>query len=645
MKLRNIIFPIIICFFITAEAGDPKLPVTEIMGKNYYYYEAKKGESLYGIAKKFGWNVDVLRNLNPETSKDVKKGSRLYYPAKNVSATEESSTETNTKAEFEIEPIRHTVKKGETVYSIAKQYNLSLETIYKEYPSSKTGVKTGEMMVFPQNLKDGYYYYTAKDDDTLLSVAQKFNTSVEDLLKDNPGVSEKKIKSGETVRVKVDSNNLKIKKTVVEEERLAKIDNYKVEKEDTWTTIAEKTGVEEEVLKEVNNTENELKENTVLAVPVVETVEVEKEVDFEDVRELTSEGIQEIYDSIHGVSPEKEMLNQVRVALILDDPTSKKDIDFTRGFLIGLSDFTDSPYSIDLEVMDGRVAPNTLTDNLEGYEPNLILATADRAFPAFLADFGNTNNIQIVNVFDLKNDLYEDNASMVQLLPPSSYLYEHLATRIKNDNSRRSLIMVGETDENDGMATELMENYGKDVKNLSIEELSLYEPDIMESLIVYAYPTKKEEIGDFIQAVGNIRENFPAADIKIMGRSNWVTLVDELGDQFHEIEVTIPSRVWLDENSKEWETFCEKYEEMFTGTPVRSFPNFAASGYDMANYFIPVVAQNGGDFNGGLNPGNNSLLQGEIDLKRVNNWGGFINTTGYLVKFGPEGEIEKITVK
>ena len=58
-----------------------------------------------------------------------------------------------------------------------------------------------------------------------------------------------------------------------------------------------------------------------------------------------------------------------------------------------------------------------MTDALDDFEPNLIVATADKNFPAFLADYGNTNHIEVVNVFDVKNELFEDNPSMVQILP------------------------------------------------------------------------------------------------------------------------------------------------------------------------------------------------------------------------------------
>ena len=66
-------------------------------------------------------------------------------------------------------------------------------------------------------------------------------------------------------------------------------------------------------------------------------------------------------------------------------------------------------------------------------------------------------------------------------------------------------------------------------------------------------------------------------------------------------------------------------------------------GYDIANYFIPTTAANGGDYNIGLidRPG----LQNDIDIKRLNTWSGFINETSYIIRSLPEGIVEKIEIK
>lgn len=620
------------------------LQKTEILGKEYYIYEVKRGESVYGIAKKFGWDIEELVRLNPEASSAVQKGDRLYYPTGQVSVV----TEMPQPVEIDystLESIKHKVKKGETIYSISRQYNVPLEIIYKHNPSAKKGVKAGEVIELPQNGTAQYYYYTVKNGDTLPSIAQTYNTSVEDILKNNAGLTSNNLTAGETIRISLNSNLNKVKTELVAEERVSQISSYKVSKNETWDEISEKTGVEVEVLKEANESEEKPKENSIVNVPVVETVEVEKTVVYEAPEEMSTEDVQQIYDSIKGGGPDQRIMEGVRMALIMDEPGSKKDVDFTRGMLVSLSQFKNYPVKIDFKVIDGRVSTADLIDELDDFEPNLIISTADKAFPLFLADYGNTNNIQVINVFDLKNDLYEDNASIIQLLPPSGLFYDRLSTKIYHDNRRRKLIAVGEEDTNDGMANELFKLFESESDKISLEEFGSLEPDPLQPILIYSYATRREDVADFLKNVDNLAENYPGFDFRVVGRTSWVAMIDDFGDKFEEYSVYIPSRVWLDENSDEWKNFLTQYEGMFEGIPVRSIPNFAASGYDVVNYFLPVVAENKGDFNHGLKNRSDKNLQNDIALTRVSNWGGFINSNGYLIHFLPDGEIVKEIVK
>lgn len=645
LQIINLLILILITsnFYINGESPN-NLPKTEILGKEYYIYEAKKGESIYGVAKRYNWNLEELVRLNPESNGNLQKGTRLYYPTGQVTIVTEIPEET--EIDFsKLEPINHKVKKGETIYSISRQYGISLETIYKYNPTTKKGVKAGDIIEIPQNGTGTYYFYTVKKDDTLSKISQEFNTSVEDILKNNAGLTVTNMKPGETIRVSINSNVGKIKTELVAEEQVKSITSYKVSKNDTWDEISEKTGVTTEVLKEANKMENDPKENTIINVPQIETVEVEKELAFENPETMSYEEVKELYDSIRGNANDDIIFEGVRLALILDDPNSKKDVDFTRGVLIALSEMTNIPFKVDLKVLDGRVSTNNLTDELDNYEPNLIISTADKTFPLFLADYGNSNHVQIINAFDLKNDLFEDNSSMIQILPPSSFFNDRISSHIYKENKRRKLYIIGDEDDHDGIASELKNLYEGDTYIITLEEFGNLEPDIINPILIYSCATKKEEVADFMTNVDNLTENNPGIDFKIIGRSNWIAMVDDYGDKFSEYSIIVPSRVWLGEESKTWKNFERTYENMFEGTPVRSIPNFAASGYDIANYFIPAVKATKADFNNSLPISQEGALQTDFNLYRVNNWGGFINGVGYLITFQPDDSPEKILVK
>ena len=151
--------------FSSKAVAQSNLPTTEILGAEYYYYEVGKGESLYGIAKKFGWDEKELLRLNPDVATSLNKGDKLYYPTGKVVVVSEVDDEEADLSDLSPEPIRHVVKKGDTVYGIARLYNISVDTIYKNHPSAKYKIREGEVIEISQSAdsfnNDGsFYFYT-----------------------------------------------------------------------------------------------------------------------------------------------------------------------------------------------------------------------------------------------------------------------------------------------------------------------------------------------------------------------------------------------------------------------------------------------------------------------------------------------------
>lgn len=630
-----------VCGITAAESVN--LPKVVILGKEYYYYEIKKGDSVYGIAKQFDWDPAQLMHLNPNTIATMEKGAKLYYPT-TTNQNELTHAESRELDKMVYEPISHLVKKGETVYSIAHMYNIPLEAIYASHPSARYGVKIGEIIEIKQSAENiggegRYLYYNVRQGDTLYSISKEFGTSVESLLELNPGLSEKSMKIGSTVRINVNNNEEKVHTETVSEQRLAAVDNYKVQKNDTWTSISRKTGVDIDELKEANSTSGKLEKDAVIAVPVVENVDVELTVKDEDPRELTSKGIQEMYDSIHKVDAHV-FDGSVNVAVLLDDPTSKRDIEFSRGFLLAVDELKDSSYGIKLKVIDGRSDSRQIEHELDKFSPHLVFSTADKNFPEYLADYGNTRKIEIVNVFNVKNDLYLDNPSMVQLLPPSNYFNDDVISYVGENYGDCQLVIVGERDSQDAIGEGIEQIFSSSHPvEASVSDIHNYEFANSEKYLIYCYNTRKEDVAKVVDEIEKATRNTPGAEITLVGRPSWVTLIDGLRDKITLSDVRIPSRFYYDELSDEAKSFAMDFHDLYGENPAKSFPMYSVTGYDVAHAFIPGVVYNGGDLNRGLPV--TATLQSDIEPERVSNWGGFVNAVTYMLRFTPYGTIVK----
>lgn len=115
-------------------------------------YEVKRGDTLWGIAKASGCSVEDIRKLNPQISGDeIKPGQKVVTPSE-------------VKSVGSVETSEYTVKKGDTLGSIAKKHGVSVEDILKANPDIKdqNRISIGDKIKVPQATAETKTDYIAK---------------------------------------------------------------------------------------------------------------------------------------------------------------------------------------------------------------------------------------------------------------------------------------------------------------------------------------------------------------------------------------------------------------------------------------------------------------------------------------------------
>lgn len=140
------------------------IPYTPPTGSTETTYTVKKGDSLYAIANKYNTTVDELKKINNLTSTNLSIGQILKLPTKESNNT-------------------YIVQPGDTLYRIATQNNTTVAAI-KELNNLKDNMLTiGQILLIPPTeiikIPTTSTTYSVKAGDTLYSIAKKYNTSVD----------------------------------------------------------------------------------------------------------------------------------------------------------------------------------------------------------------------------------------------------------------------------------------------------------------------------------------------------------------------------------------------------------------------------------------------------------------------------------
>ena len=199
------------------------------------YYTVKSGDSLWSIAKKYGVSVSDIKDANGLTSSMLSIGQVLKIPT--VEEEEESKNV-------------YIVKKGDSLYKIAQNYDTTVSEIMSLNNLTSTNLSIGQVLNIPTNLVSENIYIVKKGD-SLYKIAQNYNTTISQIM-DLNNLTNTSLSIGQSLKIPSTSSEV----------------TYVVKKGDSLYKIAQNYNTTVSKLKELNNlSSNILSIGQILKIP------------------------------------------------------------------------------------------------------------------------------------------------------------------------------------------------------------------------------------------------------------------------------------------------------------------------------------------------------------------------------------------
>ena len=672
MKFKHIVILASIAFAAHVAMAQMSLPTTVVNGAEYYYYDAGNRESIYEIAAKLGITKDEIIKNNPNAADGIENGMRLYFPvAKNgTPVTREQAQITHTVKQGET--LYGLAKRyGLTVEALVAA-NPSAEngikvgqvlTIPTDSATPVATVNAGEQVrdAFSRNngvavaqttvpLGSDPIFHTLQGGEDIFTLAKQYNATIEGIMTANPGLKPEGYVSG--ARVKVVPNSAL---PFIYERTGYRMYKYEAKRGETFASIAAANGITEQELKAANPDLKKVKKGKTLTLPKPYSERVNGEmatIPIDELRAYYEPRLDNLYDNL----VQARLDNEMNIAMILPFQLHKSAApkqaylytDFYKGFLLALDsakNVTDK--RINLKVYDTQHNLN-VTDSIlllpELKAMNMIIAPSEPQQLARINNYGKANGIPVLNCFTTRNEDYLDNPYVYQVNTPTDEMMRGVTRWFDEQFKGYNVIFLNAASENDKEMFEQLRNHISRKKystatinvggDLGYNDIS-NQMNPGSKYVFVPSSGDKSLIKKFIKALKEVKAERFDCDLSLVAYPEYVLYLKDYQTDLQDVDTWMFTRFF---NAKGFRTrdLEAAYKTNFGGEPLQAVPNMAIYGFDTGMYLLKSLGRDGIiDDETPLYKG----IQTSFRWERGDNWRGYTNQAVEVVHFSTDHQI------
>ncbi|MCD6366633.1 MAG: LysM peptidoglycan-binding domain-containing protein [Bacteroidales bacterium] len=565
-------------------------------GKLYYFHKIKKGQTLYAIAKAYDVPVNDIAFENPGVFDGLKVGQELRIPIKEID---------------EGKYIKHLVVKGETIYSICKQYGITQTELEQLNPAVKNGLQADTYIKIPKKEsalsyhqfqtgdtkpiinKDTtrFIYHTVKAKETLYRLSKKYDIPIDRILKNNPEVAQNGLKNGQILKIPKKQKPVIAPGQIVRSSADSLVTHF-----DSLASILDT------VFSSCNTsgyTHSNL--NVLLVLPFHKNYfKVPTNYDFDDVSNYRTFSFIEFYEGI----------------LLAVDTLRKRGM------------------NINLKVADSDDSLTVKSYLDKGWKPDLFIGSSNTKVFNFVYRWRN-ENLSFIDPFKTKRQINSNrffkvlpsfkiqmnslkafalSLDSVNLIIPES---EFSADRLMEDSLFKEIYNASEIKDKSYLVKKV--NYKKSGMKEIENGLSVGRKNF-----IFLLSTDEPEVNKFLSKLRLLTEDY---DISVIGHPLWRNF--QLDNAFlHRLQSYLVSPNFVDYESDTTYQFMSEFKKYFDKAPTK----FGFWGYDVAWYFFNAVGYFGTDFSHCLPSFHPFLLESSFRFEQDEN-GNYQNQGVFVIRY------------
>lgn len=490
--------------------------------------------------------------------------------------------------------------------------------------------------------------------ETLYSIARTYNITVARLQELNPGLQPDYIMAGQKIKVPAnaalngDASQTPSSETpqAVQQSNILARPKYKatheVQKKETIYSLSRLYGITEDKLIEANPQlkKGKLKKGTTINIPYTD----EEDAQYQQALKAMQEEAQK---------PKAKMFDAINVAVILPFSSSseamsteaQKMANLYQGFLLAVDSLKQRGCSVNVYAYDETNSLSNVLQKREMKSMQLIVGPMRQYNQNAVAKFAHENGI--IHVVPMANDLklVNERPTTFQVNTHSSIIYSLVYNRFIHMHKADNIILINTNDRGDNMPyirglKAALDAQGIKYSQADINEINAVTDMLSTSLcnVIVPYSGTSAAFDNLCKKLNSL--SMPDnCTVQLFGFPEWQTLPAKHEANLSKYNCQFFTSFYSNPSSPRIQKFNTLFQRWFNQSQYNSYPRYGELGYDIGAYFIKGLKDFGSAFCENLHNYSYQSMEFPFLFEKKNSWSGYQNKSVMIVTYKPNGSV------